>query len=156
MSLAEAKQENFQIALYNYIEGRYSLTAKCFAEDNNLDTTTLTEWVEFAWRYIISREVRHVAGKPGNINEAYMDVQINVKPTGNITRIARIKDTVIDLLRRPVIQVQDYVGGTTNDIGNLEGEGLVTDISLGKENDVNQHLLTFKFRYLERFDRYTT
>ena len=156
MSLPEAKQENFQIALYNYIEGAYVLTEKYFVGANTLDTTSLNEWVEFSWHNVIGREIRHVNGKPGQMNFVYLDALIHVKPTSIITRITRIKDTLIEVLERAVIDVLDYVGSSTTIVGGIQGQGVESDYALGLENDVNKHLITFKFQFMRRFERYTT
>ena len=153
--LAESRQENFQISLWNYIEGRYSLTAKYFRGVSSLDTSALSEWVEFSWQNSMRKEIRTVKDKPGNYVDAYINAMIYVRPSDVLTRITRIHDTVVDLLRRPVVTVKDWVGDGS-EIAKLEGQGIEADNYLGVVDDLNVQSMIFHFCYIERFDRYTS
>lgn len=152
--LPESQLSNYWRSLFAYIETNYTLTAKQISGENQLDTTKLSEWVEFIWHtQMVETFIRNVDNaNAGNIMNATIGAIIYVKPTNVVGRIVTIRDTVVDLLRRPLIEVVDWVG-TKNIIGTLQGEGLISDVALGLRQDLNRWSLGFKFTYQEKFER---
>lgn len=152
--LPEEQLSNYWRSLFAYIETNYTFTAKQFNGENQLDTTKISEWVEFIWRtqrpYAFNRNVDNE--NVGNNVYATIDALIYVKPTNVVGRIVTIRDVVVNLLRRPFIEVLDWVG-TKNVIGSLQGEGLISDVALGLRQDLNRWSLSFEFMYQEKFER---
>lgn len=151
--LPESQLSNYWRSLNAYIETNYTLTAKILI-DEELDTESLSEWVEFIWASQISHSfIRHADNaNMGNLMDASIGAIICVKPVGVAGRIFTIRDVVVDLLRRPLITVKDWVSSKT-EIGTLQGEGLINDVSLRRVDDINKWSLMFKFRYQEKFER---
>lgn len=147
--------ENIKRALFNYIASNYSETTIWFQGSNVLDTTGQTEWV---WFGIVGssrqpmRQIRQDSANMGNLVTFLIQAIIYVKPTETITRIDGIRDVVVNLLRRPIIEVTDRIGSTGN-VGRLAGKEIQTDIALGIENDLNTHSLTFEFDFIEEFSQ---
>ena len=152
--LPESQLSNYWRSLIAYIQSNYTTTRVYFSGENELDTETITEWVEFIWGTQIPHVfVRHIDNAhPGNIMDATIGAIINVKPTTVVGRIVMIRDVVVDLLRRPLIVVKDWVG-SKNVIGSLQWEGLVSDVHFGLREDLNRWSLGFHFRYQEMFER---
>lgn len=152
--LPESQLSNYWRSLVTYIQTRYTLTPIYFSGETQLDTTSITEWIEFIWHTQTSFAfVRHADNAhPGNIIHATMGAIIYVKPTDVVGRIVTIRDVVVDLLRRPFIEVVDWAG-TKNVIGSLQGEGLMNDVALGIREDLNRWSLAFRFSYQEKFER---
>jgi hypothetical protein len=150
--VAQEKVANFQRSLWAYIESNYSTTAKYFYGLNINETQSLTEWVEFEWGSS-TRRFQRIAAGAGNLVSPIVSAYVYVKPTDDITRIAVIRDAVVDVLHRPVVPVLDWMGNKAP-IGSLWGEEIVVDNYLGLENDVNQWMLSFRFSYQEEMARY--
>ena len=152
--LAEEQLSNYWRSFIAYVETNYTTTGKYFVGENELDTTNLTEWVEFIWSSQTPHTfVRHADNAhPGNIMNATIGAIICVKPTSVVGRIVTIRDVVVNLLRRPLIEVLDWAGSKSV-IGSLQGEGLVSDVNLGLDGDINRWSLKFQFRYQEMFER---
>ena len=152
--LPEEQLSNYWRSLIAYVETNYTLTEQYFVGESALDTTELTEWVEFIWSSQIPHTfVRHADNAhPGNIMDAMIGAIICVKPTDVVGRVVTIRDVVVNLLRRPLIEVKDWMG-SKNVIGSLQGEGLVGDVNLGLSEDINRWSLKFQFRYQEMFER---
>lgn len=152
--LPEAQLSNYWRSLFAYIETNYTATAKYLVGENELDTDSLSEWVEFIWSDSIPRYfLRHADNShPGNIVHVTIGANIYVKPTTVVGRIIAIRDVVVDLLRRPLIEVKDWMG-TKSVIGLLQGEGLKSDVALGIREDLNRWALMFGFSYQEKFER---
>lgn len=152
--LPESQLSNVWRSLWAYVESNYSATAKSFVGLTALDTESISEWVEFAWQSSTSAAfVRHMDNEhPGDVMNAIVTAGIFVKPTDAVGRIVTIRDVVVDLLRRPLITVKDWVGSKV-EIGTLQGEGLLVDVSLPLEDDLTKWSLGFRFRYLEKYER---
>ena len=152
--LPESQLSNYWRSLIAYIQSNYTTTQIYFSGENELDTKTIPEWVEFIWStqvpYVFARHMDNA--HPGNIMNATIGAIIYVKPTTVVGRIVTIRDVVVDLLRRPLIEVKDWTG-TKNVIGALQGEGLISDVALGISEDLNRWSLGFRFRYQEQFER---
>lgn len=152
--LPESQLSNYWRSLIAYIQTNYTTTAMYFSGENELDTEPLTEWVEFTWisqfPFSFARHADNV--NAGNIIYASIGALINVKPTSVVGRIIQVRDVVVDLLRRPLIAVVDWMG-TKTEIGSLQGEGLIGDTNLGLRDDLNRWSLSFRFRYQEKFER---
>ena len=146
----EERQENVKSALFDYIETNYTTTSKWFQGSNVLDTTAISEWVWFGIVGSSRRFVRQVGTNMGDLVTFLVQAVIYVKPTETIVRIDRLRDIVVNLLRRVAIQVVDRVGSAGN-LGKLYGQGLVGDVPLGIVDDVDQYSLTFAFSYLEEY-----
>jgi len=151
---AEEKFENVKRSLYNHIEANYTETAKDFAGSNALDTTGITEWAWFGITGATGRRfMRHTqATVHGDLVQYLLTVIINVHVTDYVTRIDRIRDVVINLLRRPSIQIVDYVETQAN-LGKLLGQGIFSEGHLDAENDVQRYSLIFLMQYMEEYDR---
>ena len=136
---ATERLENAVSAIYNYLESNYTLTTKYFSGSNTLDTSSLTEWVEFEIEEVpMRRFLRQVTEATlGDLAAIYVLATAYVKPSNNIMRIFRIRDSVMNLLRRAMIQILDRAGLTGN-LGRLRCQGLVEDNHLGIEKDVDR------------------
>ena len=110
--LPESQLSNYWRSLIAYIQSNYTTTRVYFSGENELDTTSVTEWVEFIWSTQIPHVfVRHANNAhAGNIMDATIGAIIYVKPTTEVGRIVTIRDAVVDLLRRPLIEVKDWAG----------------------------------------------
>lgn len=149
--LPEERTENIVRSLYGHIETNYTLTDKWFADSNVLNTTALTEWVEFSLISSTGRFMRQVTESTlGDLTTLLLHVLICQRPTAAVTRVNLIRDTIANLLRRASIQILDYVGGGPA-LGKLVGEGLMIDAFAGRERDVSRYALTFGFRYLAEY-----
>ena len=149
--LPEERRENIVRSLYGHIETNYTLTEKWFGDSNVLDTTTLTEWVEFNVLSATEQFMRQVTeSNLGALTSLLLHVLIYQRPTTAIMRVHLIRDTITNLLRRASIQVSDYVGGGPA-LGKVVGEGLMVDAFAGRERDVSRYALTFRFRYLAEY-----
>ena len=149
--LPEERTENIVRSLYGHIETNYTLTEKWFGDSNVLDTTTLTEWVEFRMLSATKQFMRQVTESTlGDLMSPLLHVLICQRPTTAVTRVHLIRDTIVNLLRRASIQISDYVGSGPA-LGKLVGEGLMVDAFAGRERDVSRYALTFRFRYLAEY-----
>lgn len=146
--------ENYLRSLWNYIDGKFSMTEKYFRGVNTLDTATLTRWVEFAWESSTRTDFRSTdQSYPGSRVHGNLIATIYEKPNDTFLGIIAVRDTLVALLRRAVIEVRDWAGGTNQFIQHLTGERLIIDASVPSEEDINRHVLVFDYCYLEQYDR---
>lgn len=151
--LPQEQMTNYITSIWNYIEGRYSETAKYFYGLNTLDTSNLTEWVQFSWQTSTRQFERQTDQTyPGSLVHANIVANIYVKPKDEFLRIVKIRDVVVALLRRAIIEVRDWMG-TKAVISQMTGENLLIDSFIDTQNDVDQHVLVFDYLYLEQFER---
>ena len=151
--IANERSENVQRSLYNYIATNYTETALEFEGSNVLDTTAITEWAWFGITGIGPRQfIRHATtSEHGDLATYLVTSEISVKPTTSTTRTFAIADAIRTLLRRPSINVLDYVGGGQGLVGKLLGQGVLSEVKLPIENDLQKHVLTFRMQYLETY-----
>lgn len=151
---AEEKFENVKRSVFNYIETNYTLTAKDFAGSKGLDTTNIDEWVWFGFTGTTARRfMRH--SEPtvhGDLVQYLLNVVISKVISDDITGIDRIRDTVVNLLRRPAIQVVDYADTQAN-LGKIVGQGILSEGHIEAENDVPRYSLIFLLQYIEEYNR---
>lgn len=148
------KSENYTRSFWNYVEGRYTLTEKFLQGMNTLDTTKLQTWAEFAFEDTSRVEIRLInQSNPGNLVTRTVYASLFAKADDRITQIASIRDAIIPLLRRVVIPVRDWVGGGAV-IDQMEGQGVFIDTPLPSNNEIDGHILGFRFTCREEFARY--
>lgn len=147
----EERFNNVKRALFDYIETNYTETAKWLQGSNVLDTTAITEW---AWFGIVGvarrRPTRQIGSNWSNLVTILVQAIIYVKPKINITRIDAIRDVIVNLLRKPAIQIVDRVGSAGN-LGTMYGQDVVNEADLGIENDLRIYQVTFGFDFIEQF-----
>lgn len=151
--IANERTENVVASLFDYISDNYSETALELQGSNVIDTTAITEWVWFGITGIGPRQfIRHATTtEHGDLASFLVTAEINVKPTTSTIRTFAIADVVRNLLRRPSISVLDYVGGGLGVVGKLLGQGVLSEVKLPIENDLQKHVLTFRMQYLETY-----
>ena len=150
---ASEKSENVKRSLFAYLTTNYTTTALQLQGSDVVDTTALTEWV---WFGIPAVAVRQFIRSYSSVEHAdlatyLVTAEINVKPTTAITRIDAIADVIRNLLRRPSISVVDYVGAGNGEVGKLLGQGVMSEVTLPIENDLQKHVITFRMQYLEKY-----
>lgn len=150
----EERIDNVKRALFDYIETNYTTTTKEFQGSNFLATTAETEWVWFGIVGFVRRRPARQIGSSnwGNFVTILVQAIVHVKPTETITRIDTIRDNVVNVLRRAVIQVVDRVGSTGN-LGKLYGNDILDEVPLGIDDDINRYAITFSFDYIEEFSQ---
>ena len=154
--LPQERSFNYVASLWNYIEGRYTTTEKYFYGLNTLDTTKLDEWVQFSWdvgyRDFYRQTDQGSEAYPGNLVHVNVVTNIYVKPSDVLLRITQIKDELIGLLRRAIVDVRDWAG-SKNIISQLWGNGIVQELFLDTQDEIDQYQVTFDYSYVEQFER---
>lgn len=147
----EERFSNIKRALFDYIETNYTETTKWFQGSNVLNTTAITEWVWFGIVGVARRKpMRQVGSNIANLVTLLVQAIIYVKPTDTITRVDAIRDVVVELLRKPAIQIVDRVGSAGN-LGTLYGQDVINEADLGIENDLQMYQVTLGFDFIEEF-----
>lgn len=148
----EERFNNIKRALFNHIETNYTETTKWFQGSNVLDTTAITEWVWFGIVATAGRRfLRQVRDSNfGNLTTILVQAIIYLKPTATIIRVDAIRDEVVNVLRRPNIQIVDRVGSAGN-LGKLVGQDILNENDLGIENDLHIYQITFAMDFIEEF-----
>lgn len=153
MILPQEREYNYVTSLWNYIEGRYTFTEKYFYGVNTLDTTTLDEWVQFAWDISFREDFRRTDQTlPGSIVHVNLVANIFMKTRDNFLRVVQIKDEVVGLLRRAIVEVKDWAGNKAV-IGKLIGCGIAQETFIDTQDEIDQHMVLFDYRYLEQYER---
>ena len=152
--LPEEKFENVKRSLISYIETNYTASAKDFAGSNALDTTNITEWVWFGVTGATGRRfMRHSdAARHSDLVQYLLTVIINKHVSDDVVGIDRLRDAVVNLLRRAAITVYDYAGNGAS-ISKLLGQGILSEGHIDAENDVQRYSLIFLLQYLEEYER---
>jgi len=149
--LAFERFENVRRSLYNHIASNYTLTSFQLQGETDIDTRSIDEWVWFGIQGSTRQFLHHVTSDTyGNLVTFFFTSAIYVKPTDNLSRIDLIRDTIVNLFQRKAIQVTDYVGNAAA-IGRVISNEPPEDVPLGLINDINQHAVTFRMKYLEQF-----
>ena len=151
--LAEERVSNIKLSLVQYLQEQFTFSPIYFEGELALDTTRLTEWVEFSMPSTNRRYVRRLPnGRIGNIARYLISMLIHLKPTSNVVRLEQIRDEVVSVLREPTVPVYDYAD-TGIQIGDVVGDGLESDGPKFKSNDLYIYPLLFNFRFIEEHTR---